>query len=238
MSFPAPVEHVDSLQRVVHRLVDALRAEEIWLFGSRAENRARADSDYDLLAVLPDDASAADLDPIGAWRLVRGLGLPVDVIPCTRSEFDEEKDEIDTLPRAAWQRGTCIFMSTKRRVAAYLDLVEQDLQAAQLLAAAQNRYAAYHCQQAIEKLVKALLLHDGLQAGVEHRLDVLVSRLGAEHPWAARLRPFDRYTPFATTFRYPTPGGRIPAAPPADEVLVDIAALSQLLDVAKAELLA
>ena len=232
----APVR-LEPLGVVLQRLVGKLKPEEIWLIGSRAEGRAREGSDYDLLAVLPNDATPAILDPIAAWQIVRGLGVPVDVIPCTRSEFDDERDEIDSLPRAAYQNGICIFMSIEKRVAAYLDLAGQDLDAAEVLAKAQNRYAAYHCQQAIEKLLKALLLHAGIEAGIEHRLDVLFGRLGDAHPWTGTLRPFEKYTPFATTFRYPTPGGRIPAAPPSADVLADVASLRGLLSSAKGELL-
>jgi HEPN domain-containing protein/predicted nucleotidyltransferase len=220
---------VERLRSVVHRLVRALRPEEIWLFGSRAEGRAREGSDFDLLTVLPDDATEEQLDPIAAWQHVRGLGVPVDVIPCTRSEFEDEKAEIDTLPRAAYERGLCIFMSSEKRIAAYLDLVEQDLQAAEILARAKNRYAAYHCQQAIEKLIKALLLSAGKEAGIEHHLDVLIDRLGEDHALSNALRPLDKYTPFATTFRYPTPGGRIPAAPSPDTVTSDIGIVRDLL---------
>lgn len=100
------------LHPVIARLAARLHPEEIWLFGSRAERRARPDSDYDLLAVLPDDTPEADLDPISAWSIVRGLGVPVDVVPCTRSEFEEEKHEIDTLARAAYLRGIRIYERT------------------------------------------------------------------------------------------------------------------------------
>ncbi len=68
-------------------------------------------------------------------------------------------------------------MSVPRRIAAFLELAEQDVDAARTLAATNNRYAAYHCQQAIEKLVKAILLHRGITSGTEHRLDVLVDEL-------------------------------------------------------------
>lgn len=45
---------LERLRPVLERIVSQLGAEEIWLLGSRAENRARPMSDYDLLAVLPD----------------------------------------------------------------------------------------------------------------------------------------------------------------------------------------
>lgn len=104
-----PSVDLDLLRPVLERLVALLRPEEVWLFGSRAESRARPSSDYDLLAVMPDGTSEEELDPIRAWSLVRGLGVPVDVVPCTRSEFEEEKHEIDTLARAAFVRGVRLY---------------------------------------------------------------------------------------------------------------------------------
>lgn len=83
--------------------------EEIWLFGSRAEGRARPDSDYDLLVVLPDGTPEEQLDVVAAWTLVRGLDIPADIVPCTRAELEEEKLEIDTLARAAFLRGRRIY---------------------------------------------------------------------------------------------------------------------------------
>jgi len=82
---------------------------EVWLFGSRAEGRARPDSDYDLLVVLPDDAPREALDPIATWRLGRDVRVAADIVPCRRADFLEEKDEIDTLARAATHRGRKLF---------------------------------------------------------------------------------------------------------------------------------
>jgi len=99
-----------TLRPVLERLIENLRPEEIWLFGSRAEDRARPESDWDLLVVLPDGIDPALLDSVAAWLMLRGLNVPVDVIPCTRREFEEEKLEIDSLPRAAWTRGTRLYV--------------------------------------------------------------------------------------------------------------------------------
>lgn len=94
---------------LIRRIVERLDPEEIWLFGSRAEGRGRPDSDYDLLAVLADDASEADLDLVKAWEITCGLGIPADLVPCMRSDFESEKDEVGTLPRAAYHRGRRIY---------------------------------------------------------------------------------------------------------------------------------
>jgi HEPN domain-containing protein len=127
-------------------------------------------------------------------------------------------------------------MSVPRRIAAFLDLASQDVDAARTLATTKNRYAAYHCQQAAEKLIKAVLLHRGLEAGTEHRLDVLVDELPDDDGWKAKLRPLEVYLPYATTYRYPTPGGRIAAAPDMAQVSADADVIDALIKKARADL--
>ena len=97
------------LERLVRHVVEAMNPLEVWLFGSRAENRARATSDYDLLVVMPDGTPEPELDPVRAWRLGWEARVTADIIPCTRREFDEEKYEPDSLPRAAMLRGRKIY---------------------------------------------------------------------------------------------------------------------------------
>ena len=97
------------LERLLRRVVEVMQPLEVWLFGSRAEGRERPDSDYDLLVVLPDDVPVSAFDPVRAWRVGRDVRVAADIVPCTRSEFDAERDEIDTLARAATQRGRKIF---------------------------------------------------------------------------------------------------------------------------------
>jgi len=70
-------------------------------------------------------------------------------------------------------------MSGKKRIAAYLELATKDAEAAGLLLAGGNRYAAYHVQQAVEKITKALLLARGIEGGIEHRLEELFKRFAS-----------------------------------------------------------
>jgi len=128
-------------------------------------------------------------------------------------------------------------MSVEKRVAAYLELATKDAEAAGLLLAGGNRYAAYHVQQAIEKITKALLLAQGIEAGIEHRLEELFKRFGDKDEWPDRLRSFAGYSAYATAFRYPTTGGRIPADPPADALRRDISLLRDLIERVRDELL-
>jgi uncharacterized protein len=47
--------HTDALDRAIGRIVDTMQPEAIYLFGSHARGDAGADSDYDLLVIVPDD---------------------------------------------------------------------------------------------------------------------------------------------------------------------------------------
>ena len=80
-------------------------------------------------------------------------------------------------------------MSESRRIASMLALAEEDVAAARVLSREKNRYAAYHCQQASEKLIKAVLLARNIESGVEHRLDVLVEKIPDSDSWKAVLLP-------------------------------------------------
>lgn len=120
-------------------------------------------------------------------------------------------------------------MAVEKRVSAYLELAVSDLDAAEILARVGNQFAAYHVQQGIEKVIKALLLERGVEAGIEHRLENLADRLPDGDPWHERLEPLLHYSAYATAFRYPTPAGRIVSRPPASEVLGDVEAVRALV---------
>ncbi len=128
-------------------------------------------------------------------------------------------------------------MSERRRIASLLALADEDVAAVRVLSREKNRYAAYHCQQASEKLIKAVMLARNIESGVEHRLDVLVEKIPDSDSRKAVLRPLDIYTPYATTFRYPTPGGRIPSAPLPEETQAGAERIAVLIKKARDELI-
>lgn len=81
--------------------------------------------------------------------------------------------------------------------------------------------AAYHCQQAAEKIVKAVLLAVGTNPPRIHDIDALVDRLPANHPLLPMLRPFGRFTEYLSALRYP---GSSPFDDPPDEPSLEEAA--------------
>ena len=77
-----------ALQALVDKLVRGLRPQAVYLFGSRAEGRARPDSDFDLVIVLddsaPDDATTYE----AVYAPICGSGIGCDVVPCRTAELE------------------------------------------------------------------------------------------------------------------------------------------------------
>jgi predicted nucleotidyltransferase len=81
--------------------------------GRRRESRARgeavADSDWDLLVVVPDDLAEDDLDPLISWRLQKGSGVRAEIVPCRVTDFAEDRGTPNTLAYEAATRGLRVY---------------------------------------------------------------------------------------------------------------------------------
>jgi HEPN domain-containing protein len=103
-------------------------------------------------------------------------------------------------------------------VANLLRIAHEDLAGARQLAAIGNRNAPYLCQQAAEKVARAVAHPEGGHLGREHRIDVIVDFLPDANPLKSQLRPLEQLTPYATTFRYPRSAGCVTEPPPPDRM--------------------
>ncbi|MGL3606467.1 HEPN domain-containing protein [Rhizobium sp. G187] len=123
-------------------------------------------------------------------------------------------------------------MSAELHIANALRLAKEDLEAANMLAAASNRNDAYHAQQAAEKMLLALLTAEGIRAERKdaHRLDVLRDLLPDANPFKLRFSALTFLTVYATSYRYPKDAGRMPARAPRDALDEALAALAAILD--------
>ena len=84
-----------TLGAMTDRIVDELHPEEIFLFGSRAVGADHADSDIDLLVILPDSEETRRYRRRLTGRLYRRLAsFPVskDILVYTRSEVERWRD--------------------------------------------------------------------------------------------------------------------------------------------------
>jgi len=119
-------------------------------------------------------------------------------------------------------------MSAELFIANNLRIAAEDLAGAKTLASTNNRNAVYLCEQAAEKIIRAVLTSEGKQAGIGHQLDAMVDLVPDENPMKQLLRNVESLAAFATTFRYPTPS-RIKPAPSATDLAKYLADVDQLL---------
>ncbi len=97
------------LEDIVRRLVAAYHPDRIYLFGSRAKDTTTADSDYDLLVVVSDDAPASLRRSRPAYEALRGTGTAADVLVWTRADFEARRPLRASLAHEVEQRGRLLY---------------------------------------------------------------------------------------------------------------------------------
>jgi len=100
------------LAEVVRRLVEAVDPDRILLFGSRARGDSRPDSDLDLL-IVKDSVEPRHRRLIPAYRALRGLGVPKDIVWYTPQEFADWAGVVNHLVWRALNEGHVLY--EKRR---------------------------------------------------------------------------------------------------------------------------
>jgi predicted nucleotidyltransferase len=93
------------LDDVVRRLVEAYQPESIYLFGSIARGDGDAESDYDLLIIVPNDAPAERRRSRLAYEVLRGTGTPVDALVCSHDWFFSRVHLRASLPATVLREG-------------------------------------------------------------------------------------------------------------------------------------
>jgi predicted nucleotidyltransferase len=98
----------DTLEEMTRRIVERFHPDRIIVFGSYVKGTPTADSDLDILIVMPVEGSrrskANEIDLVLADRVV-----PVDLIVVTPEQYDRQKDMIGTIVREAVLDGTVIY---------------------------------------------------------------------------------------------------------------------------------
>ncbi len=98
-----------TLPAIVDRLVEAYRPERVYLFGSRARGDVDADSDYDMLVVVPDNAGPTRRASRLGYVALRGTGVAVDVVVTTSSDFRGRLHVPSSLPATAVREGVVLY---------------------------------------------------------------------------------------------------------------------------------
>lgn len=97
------------LAEMVHRLVEGLKPESIYLFGSLARGEGDKESDYDLLVVVRTSDLPGYKRDQKAFRILCGVGAPKDVIVLTREEFQRKRKVACSLPATVEREGRLLY---------------------------------------------------------------------------------------------------------------------------------
>jgi predicted nucleotidyltransferase len=104
------------LRAIVDRLVEIFQPEPIYLFGSSVRGDARSDSDYDLMIIVPDSAPVESRDPSPAYRSRWRLGVALDLLVWTHSQFDGRLHLRTSLPSTIHREGQVVLCRLIRSV--------------------------------------------------------------------------------------------------------------------------
>ena len=96
------------LQHIKEYLIRALKPQKIILFGSRAESRAREESDVDLLVILDVPIDRKLYFNISS-QLKREIGLNVQLIFMQKDTYEETKEIIGGIANPATKYGVLIY---------------------------------------------------------------------------------------------------------------------------------
>lgn len=86
---------------VVEALADHYRADEIWLFGSRARGEARMDSDWDVLVLMTGEADKGRHSSAPGNEIIEKTGMKGDVFHMHSDVFHASMDVPNSLARIA-----------------------------------------------------------------------------------------------------------------------------------------
>jgi HEPN domain-containing protein len=218
------IDDPKELDRVVRRLIEAFDPVAIYLFGSRARGDADQDSDYDLMLVLADDnervRSRQDV-----WQTARSRRILVNPFLTRTGSFTWRRHEVGTLEYEVQVDGNRLYPAAgpdlrateahdgeeprsmnAKVVAEWLRRVELDLRTARLCCETEDpmpEQAAYHIQQAAEKLTKAVLVAVQKRPRKGHQIGEFAKRLPPSFPARARFLALDRFSDYVWAHRYP-----------------------------------
>jgi len=93
---------------MVKRIVRRFQPDRIILFGSHAKGTAGADSDVDLLVVMPVKGSKREA-AVQIGVALHDIPLAKDIIVTTPEEFEWRKEVVGTIERPAAREGKVLY---------------------------------------------------------------------------------------------------------------------------------
>jgi len=98
----------EQIREMVDRIVARFHPDRIILFGSHARGEAGADSDVDLLVIMPLAGSRRE-KAIEIGVAVHDILVPKDILVTTPQDFERRKDIVGTIERPAAREGKVLY---------------------------------------------------------------------------------------------------------------------------------
>ncbi len=224
-------------------VVAYFKPQRVILFGSRARGDFGRDSDIDLLVVVDNDTPPEKLTSKAGYEAQCSFRGAADVFPMRAATFERNRNIVGTLAAEADADGIVVYGSPKgspsmRRVdprarweavQRWLAVAQHDRRSAELLLAdpAERGSVAFHCQQAVEKLLKGFLVLAAKRARKTHSLAELGAMAEASFPQIAGLVAAARgWSRWAFDYRYPSDDA--PPEPEEEELQRALAVIDAL----------
>jgi uncharacterized protein len=99
------------LDQITQRLVSSLKPEQIILFGSYAYGEPNEDSDIDLLVIVSQSDEPRYRRARKAYKSLRGISTPTDVIVMTREEVERKINVRSSLVNRVIHDGKILYGS-------------------------------------------------------------------------------------------------------------------------------
>jgi predicted nucleotidyltransferase len=100
---------LDLLDQITQRLVSTLDPEQIILFGSHAYGEPTEDSDIDLLVIISQSDEPRYRRARRAYRALRGMGIPKDILVMTRAEVERKAAVPSSLVSQVLRQGKVLY---------------------------------------------------------------------------------------------------------------------------------
>jgi HEPN domain-containing protein len=227
-------------------IVAHFNPQRVILFGSMARGDAGPDSDVDLLVVVDDDTPAELFSGKSVAEARAGYRGGADILPYRASVFRTRAQARASLAATVLREGVTLYAREAeiggevseygpwQEAQSWFRKAHEDLSVARLvLPASLTDSAAFHVQQALEKLLKGLLAAADQELFKSHDIEELAKLAHTHWPTiVASPFPLEKVGEWYIGSRYPDVAGPSPHPEVVAEALDGVAAL---LDLAEAQ---
>lgn len=109
-----PMQEIEEMKR---QFVSQLLPEQIYLFGSFANNTYTDQSDFDFYIIVREDVTDLAAEAAKAYKSIRAVKKrPVDILVGTRKRFDERKNVPMAVEGEVYRKGVLLYDAGSERV--------------------------------------------------------------------------------------------------------------------------